>query len=89
MCSLGAQQGTAGIFGPTKIVLNNKVYPNPSSGLFHLKDVPNTSTIQVTDARGKTIKTLDPISTQVDLSDCESGVYFLKTEQGSARLIKL
>lgn len=74
--------------------LNNlKIFPNPSSNAFVVQrsdalgiDLP----FQITDVSGKQIMkgTLSGYQTTIDLSSAQSGIYFLNTPQGSARLIK-
>lgn len=58
------------------------VYPNPGQGVFHVQNVSATTEsvldIKVFDALGKEIRSLQINSEELDLSDLNSGVYFLE-----------
>ncbi|OOV18886.1 leucine-rich repeat protein [Flavobacterium sp. LM4] len=66
-----------------------KVYPNPSSGIFNIETKENTL-LEVYDVTGRKVKSQKATSetSQVDLSGYNNGVYFLKTNQGTTKLIK-
>ena len=89
-CSLGAQDEDeiASIFKPT-LLPTFTIYPNPSTGIYQIKDLPKIKSMQITDTQGRVIKDLDPINTVIDIRDISNGVYFLKTDKGSKRLIKI
>ncbi|WP_417940128.1 LamG-like jellyroll fold domain-containing protein [Flavobacterium sp. RS13.1] len=65
------------------------VYPNPSSGVFNIQTQENTL-LEVYDVSGRKVKSQKATSetSQVDLSGYNNGVYFLKTNQGTTKLIK-
>jgi len=65
------------------------VQPNPSTGLFTLIGLSTNSPSFVTNLAGQVLKTLDSRSNVVDLSEFERGIYFLQTDQGTVRLIRL
>jgi len=64
-----------------KVVNQTNIYPNPSSNVFNVegKGIKN---IKVTDITGKIVfETLvNTESTQIDLSNCESGIYFVQMQ---------
>lgn len=66
-----------------------QVYPNPSSGIFNIETKENTL-FEVYDVTGRKVKSQKATSatSQVDLSGYNNGVYFLKTNQGTTKLIK-
>jgi len=69
-----------------------KIYPNPSTGTFVL-ELPNLTKpviYSVLDISGKIIKTawLNDVSTTLDISEVQSGLYFLKVEASTLQLIK-
>lgn len=53
------------------------IYPNPSSGIFHISNVKSGSPIVVMDLAGKSIMSL-PSSSTIDLSALPSGNYFVQ-----------
>ncbi len=64
--------------------LNNlNVYPNPSSGLFNL---PNDLIWEVYDIKGSLVKYGS--GRRVDLSSIKTGIYILKTPDGTQKLVK-
>ncbi|WP_163411229.1 leucine-rich repeat domain-containing protein [Flavobacterium ajazii] len=86
MSVTGATLGTPS-FGKQEKVL---VYPNPSTGIFNINNKENV-TLEVFDISGKKVKsqkTTGEVS-QVDLSGFTDGVYFLKTNKETTKLIKL
>ena len=71
---------------------NNKIaaYPNPSTGIFNIQTQENTN-VEVFDALGRKIKSQKNIveTSQLDLSEFNSGIYLLKTANGGiTKLIK-
>jgi len=68
------------------------VYPNPSNGIFNIeqKSFSENSAYQITDITGKIITTgeLTGKKSLINLSSAQSGVYFLKTQNGVFRLLK-
>lgn len=68
------------------------IYPNPSTGTFVL-ELPNLIKpiiYSVLDVSGKIIKTgmLFDVATTLDISEVQSGLYFLKVESSTLQLIK-
>ena len=58
-----------------------KFYPNPSTGLIYLRNIPDSATIRVVDSRGQFV--LESIDTkQIDISNFQSGIYFLTLIDG-------
>ncbi len=68
------------------------VYPNPSNGIFNIeqKSFSENSAYQITDITGKIIAAgeLTGKKSLINLSSAQSGVYFLKTQNGVFRLLK-
>src|SRR5690606_21107450 len=68
------------------------VYPNPFSGIFNVVRASNSEndSYDIFDIMGKIIGKgqLIDTETQIDLSSAQSGVYFLKTNNGVFRLLK-
>ncbi len=72
---------------------NLKLYPNPSNGVFTLKGLQlqaSETPYQISDISGKLIQkgTLTGTETTIDLSQAQSGIYFLFTAGQSMKLIK-
>jgi len=68
------------------------VYPNPSTGEFIVSKPPNSqsSTYQILNTQGEVILSgvLDENIKSIDLTNYASGMYFLRTELGSTKLLK-
>lgn len=68
------------------------VYPNPSNGVFTIQQtfLPENRLYQITDVIGKIIASgeLNENDSTIDLSSVQSGIYFLKTQTGTLRLVK-
>ncbi len=64
-----------------------RVYPNPAKDKLMVYTNRNSagSAIAITDVLGKTIKTLktSELSTEINVTDLQSGVYFIKVTQGN------
>ena len=90
-CSLGAveEEQTAGIFDRDIVKPSFSVYPNPSTGFYTIKGLKVDKPSVVTSITGQVIKHVDANERTFDLTDLEAGVYFLKTEVGTVRLVKL
>jgi len=62
--------------------LSNKVFisPNPNNKIFNIQCSANMKTIEILDILGNSIHTSNPqsSSTQIDIKDKPSGIYFLK-----------
>jgi hypothetical protein len=89
-CALGAQEEeeNAGIYA-RKELTGLTVYPNPSTGSFTIKGLKTDKPSIVTTISGQEVRQVRARASSFDISDLESGVYFLKTEVGSVRLLKL
>ncbi len=65
---------------------NFSVYPNPVGNVLNLTNTSNIeiNTIQITDANGRIVKEIKGTFNQINISELNSGVYFLKinTSQG-------
>ena len=73
------------------IVNTIKVYPNPTSGVFTVERITQKiNPYQITDNAGKVIHhgILTDIATTIDLSNNERGLYFLKVDGQTTKLIK-
>jgi len=59
------------------------IYPNPSNGIFEIKniaDISNPTNISVADITGKTVYTQTQITSKVDLTHLKKGVYFVRVK---------
>jgi len=68
-----------------------KLYPNPSSGVFHFSS-PFTGKIDVFSTSGQLIKTLEPtLTSNIDLSELHNGIYFIKlvSDEGISEIQKV
>ncbi len=67
-------------------------YPNPANSIFTIQQafLPENRMYQITDVLGKIITSgeLSENDSTIDLSTAQSGIYFLKTQVGSLRLVK-
>lgn len=65
-----------------------KIYPNPSSGEFTLELTKNNiSEVNVIDIFGRVIQQIDVNSNTFSISIAEVGIYFIKTEYGTKKII--
>ncbi|MFT6922835.1 MAG: hypothetical protein ACJA1C_001842 [Crocinitomicaceae bacterium] len=68
------------------------VYPNPSTGVYHVSKPPNTGSFEysVIDIQGNLVLSGALIKNMesIDLTDMSNGMYFLKTELGSMKMLK-
>jgi hypothetical protein len=87
-CGIGAQKETAGVFREPNVV-KFTVYPNPSTGLYTIKGLKVSSPSFISNVTGQIVKQVDTDASSFDLTDLEIGIYFLKTEVGTVRLIKM
>ena len=73
---------------------NFSVYPNPANNVLNIANSTNLAieSAQITDMNGRTVKTVKGMTNQINISDLNTGVYFLKivTAQGTGttRIIK-
>lgn len=65
------------------------VYPNPSSGIFHL-NMEKNSKVTLYDPSGKLVKATEASKgeNKVDITDLPDGIYLMKTESQSYKIIK-
>lgn len=64
--------------GTHEISLNKaKTYPNPFNDVLNISDVKDVQTITISDSVGRLIKTVEKPVTTLQVSDLESGVYFI------------
>ena len=60
---------------------NISVYPNPTTGIFRLANVPTLGNVKITDITGKTIyTTMGHAPLQIDISNQPAGIYFIKIQ---------
>lgn len=80
-----ATLGTAEIASQKKA----DVYPNPSSGTFHL-NLEKNSKISLYDQSGKLVKSTEVVKgeNKIDISELPDGIYLMKTELESYKIIK-
>jgi hypothetical protein len=66
------------------------VYPNPSGGEYIITTKEGNSSYTITDITGKIVKqgVLSTINTQVDISQEAAGIYFLKVNERTVKLVK-
>ena len=67
----------------------NQIYPNPTTGIFYL-DASDKGQIQVLDLNGKLLKSenYQKGKNMMDISKLPAGIYLIKTEKNSFKLIK-
>lgn len=76
-------------YGPTTGIAANKsvsfsAFPNPASNMVSLIGISNASSIQLIGLNGQLVKSFEVNSKQLNISDINKGVYFIKviTKQG-------
>ncbi len=74
---------------PLKSSLN--IAPNPVINQFTIEGLPDNSKIQISDLRGKIVlvKTIQNELTLVDVSCLSRGIYFMLTENGVKKIVKM
>ena len=70
------------------VTSNFSVYPNPATSVVNINAKNNSiviNSIQLTDINGRTVKTVKGMTNQINISELNAGVYFLKiaTDQGT------
>ncbi len=67
------------------------IFPNPAQAMINLSSDKNIGSWEIISIDGKKILTgsCDALSTQINISDLETGVYFLKMKDGVKKLLKL
>ncbi|BAP32236.1 uncharacterized protein CHSO_3199 [Chryseobacterium sp. StRB126] len=65
------------------------LYPNPSSGIFHITQEKN-STIILYDQSGKLVKTTEAAKgdNKIDITELPDGIYLMRSESESYKIIK-
>ena len=73
--------------GLTENDLNDwKIFPNPSNGVINFSEVSRTGVVY--DMNGRLIERWETDRSRLDLSPYPTGVYIVKTEKGTRRVIK-
>ncbi|WNH11944.1 T9SS type A sorting domain-containing protein [Thalassobellus suaedae] len=57
------------------------IYPNPTTGLFNITNVPGFKNMKLYNITGSEVKSFKPAQ-NYDISELPSGIYFLKTDNG-------
>lgn len=88
--SVGFATGSFITLGVEDFSLNaTSVYPNPSSGEFHIKTKTNLSKVNLYNQTGALVKTIDVADdskeVEVNISGIQSGVYFLELLNNSEK----
>ena len=83
------QGTTLGVADVDAALADIDIYPNPSTGIYYITHVQNSTSLTVTDALGRVVVTTTmkgQSSQQINLSGKATGVYFFKfsSEKGSA-----
>ncbi|WP_347216287.1 T9SS type A sorting domain-containing protein [Chryseobacterium sp.] len=77
--------------GTAETLSQNKkgVYPNPSSGIFHI-NLEQNSKITLYDQSGKLMKTTEAVKgeNKIDISAFPDGMYLMRSESGTYKVIK-
>ncbi|MDR2237596.1 MAG: T9SS type A sorting domain-containing protein [Chryseobacterium sp.] len=57
-----------------------KIYPNPFSDVIGISEMEKVKSISVIDVSGRMIRTIENISSEINLSDLKTGLYILKVQ---------
>ncbi len=57
-----------------------KVYPNPFSDVITISDIEKVKSVSVTDISGRMIRTVDNVSSEINLSELKTGLYILNVQ---------
>lgn len=57
-----------------------KVYPNPFSDVITISDIEKVKSVSVTDISGRMIRTVDDVSSEINLSELKTGLYILNVQ---------
>ena len=68
--------------------VNFTVYPNPCTEFLNITSDENVESIEILNANGQKIKTLETIQNTVDVSDLKNGVYFIVVKAGKQETVK-
>jgi hypothetical protein len=82
-------KASTGILG-NNLLSSVKVFPNPSDGLVNISGIIPGTVLTVTDLQGKVLmeKIADSENTEFDLTDYQSGVYFIKISQNGTNIFR-
>ncbi len=83
--------GVLGIGGPDANISSGlTVYPNPVMDKLYVKGIPSQSMIRIYDSNGRMVfnQTESNNMVFIDMSSFSPGFYFLKSENGSAKIVK-
>ena len=88
-CALSAAAGTSTLGISTSDFEHKKInlYPNPTHGVVTVV-LPKDTDFNVFNAHGAELQNVKISETQVDLSEYSSGIYFIKSNFGTFRIIK-
>lgn len=66
------------------------LWPNPSSNIVHVNNIPSDSHLQIYDINGQLLKTISEVGStaEINISSWKTGTYFLKVENKESRYIK-
>lgn len=80
--------GTLGT-AESKIKDKTSIYPNPTSGIFHL-NVEKNNKVSIYDQSGKLVKSTEAVKgdNEIDITTLPGGAYLITTDSGSYKLIK-
>ena len=69
---------------------NVTIYPNPFKDILNISDVKGVKSVTITDASGRTVKTIAKPSSVLNLSDLNTGLYLvtLHYDNGSVKTLK-
>jgi len=80
------QNEQVGIWNRKKVDKKLSIFPNPSKGIFHISGTSKDIPWEVYNLTGT--KALSGNKSLIDLTGMPRGIYFLRTEQGTCKLIK-
>jgi hypothetical protein len=68
----------SGLHNTNSTVSTQFFYPNPANDIITLRDVNNTSSLSITDIAGRSIRIIQPSTANINVSNLNSGIYFVK-----------
>jgi len=82
-------KASTGILG-NNLLSTVKVFPNPSEGMVNISGIIPGTILTLTDLQGKVLmeKTADSENTEFNLTDYQSGVYFIKISQNGTNIFR-
>lgn len=57
-----------------------KIYPNPFSDVIHISDIEKVKSISVVDVSGRMVRNVEKVSSELNLSELQMGVYILDVQ---------